>query len=174
MHRIEEPFFVTSLIREVYDVIHPQVHSKPLEFTVFIDPEIDLQIVGSAEHVRQILVNLCANAVKFTEIGHVALRVSGSRIHVYGPQTLAFEIEDTGIGITAGQNTNACFDPFAQADGGVSRRYGGTGLGLSIAVQLTELLSGGLTVTSEQHVGTKFELQIPLKAPTRRRSFDTA
>lgn len=161
MHRIEEPFFVTSLIREVYDVIHPQVHSKPLEFTVFIDPEIDLQIVGSAEHVRQILVNLCANAVKFTEIGHVALRVQ-VRESTFTTQTLAFEIEDTGIGIPP-DKIQRVFDPFAQADGGVSRRYGGTGLGLSIAVQLTELLSGGLTVTSEQHVGTKFELQIPLK-----------
>ncbi|XJC77979.1 ATP-binding protein [Delftia tsuruhatensis] len=105
--------------------------------------------------VQQILVNLLGNAVKFTERGHVLLRVR------YEQGVLQLDVHDTGIGIAA-EKIHRIFDPFAQADASTTRRFGGTGLGTTISRQLAELMGGSIQLHSTVGVGTVFEVRLPL------------
>jgi len=140
MDRANEAFQPTAVIKEIYDVIKPQLQNSPVSFQVYIDPDVDPTLIGSTEHLRQILVNLTGNAVKFTHRGQIKLHLR-TLSQSTTQQQLRFEIHDSGIGIPE-ERLRAVFDPFAQVDTGVSRRYGGTGLGLAIAAQLTRLLNG--------------------------------
>jgi signal transduction histidine kinase len=117
-------------------------------------------IVTDGVRLRQILGNLLSNAVKFTAQGTVELRVE--RVPGLGPLRLRFVVQDTGPGIPAEQRTQI-FQPYAQADASIARRYGGSGLGLSIARQLTELLGGSLTVQSTVGQGTTFTVEVPVR-----------
>ena len=116
------------------------------------------QAEGDPTRVRQILMNLVGNAIKFTEIGEVRLRVQLR--DEPAPPTLCFEVVDTGIGITAAER-GKLFRPFGQADSSTTRRYGGTGLGLTISKRLTDLLDGAITVESEPGHGTTFRVELP-------------
>ncbi|MGD8940572.1 MAG: ATP-binding protein [Gammaproteobacteria bacterium] len=142
------PFIVLS---EISVLVAQQTSLKGLSFRVNYQFPLPLTINSDPVRLKQILLNLCSNAVKFTESGRVSLNVR------YAPdqQRMVFVVEDTGIGMSAEQ-TAKVFDAFVQADSTTTRKYGGTGLGLSLSRKLVHLLGGELTVTSEPGQGSRF------------------
>ncbi|MGA9692322.1 MAG: HAMP domain-containing protein [Pseudonocardiaceae bacterium] len=158
---------MTSVVNYVKTLCEPLAAEKALHFTVELDAALPETLHTDEQRLQQVLRNLMSNAVKFTDEGGVLLRIRpASADEVEGdelraaPARVAFEVEDTGIGIPADKLT-VIFDAFQQADGTTSRRYGGTGLGLSISRQLTQLLGGELVVRSEPGVGSVFTLYLP-------------
>jgi signal transduction histidine kinase/CheY-like chemotaxis protein/HAMP domain-containing protein len=152
-----EPFPLSSLLDEVRATFQPLTAEKGLDFSIVDDGPAEL--VTDRQRLRQVLGNLLANAVKFTERGGVMLRVTTARNGI-----VAFSVADTGIGI-ATENLNAIFGAFQQGDGTLSRRYGGTGLGLSIAREVSALLGGEITADSEPGRGSTFTLLLPAILP---------
>ena len=136
---------------------------KNLELHCHFEPGVPQSVVGDAGRLKQVLVNLLGNAIKFTESGTVRLRVEASRIAE--KPVLHFSIADTGIGIPL-EKRETVFQAFTQADGSFTRRFGGTGLGLAIASQLVELMGGRIWVESEVGKGSTFHFTVPL-APRR-------
>lgn len=146
-------------LAELVAILRPQANAKSLQFSVVLDPESPARLLADWQHIQQILTNLIANAIKFTEVGGITLRVKvGQDDHV---GQLLFEIEDTGIGIPADKQKHI-FHSFAQGDDEVNRRYGGSGLGLAISLQLAELMGGTVSVDSEVGVGSRFCFALPL------------
>jgi CheY-like chemotaxis protein len=129
-------------------------HNKRLELTSMIDPTVPASLSGDAGRLRQILVNLVANAIKFTERGTVSITV-GLEAETADSALVRFAVADTGIGLTPEQQAGL-FESFAQADASTTRKYGGTGLGLAISRQLAELMGGRIGVTSEAGRGSTF------------------
>ena len=150
----------------------PQAEDKGLTFTVGAAPELPSAITTDPQRLHQVLRNLLANAVKFTDTGGVTLRVAlAPPGRVYGvpaldaaSQVIAFSVTDTGIGIPAGK-LEMIFEAFQQADGTTSRKYGGTGLGLSISKELARMLGGRIDVTSQVGEGSVFTLLLPGETP---------
>ncbi|MEM7251125.1 MAG: response regulator [Pseudomonadota bacterium] len=138
-------FELRELIDGLGEHFSESAHRKGIELVCSVAPDCDGVYEGDPGRLRQILVNLCGNAIKFTEVGEVVVRVLRE-----DPDTLRFEVRDTGIGISPEAQAHV-FEHFAQADGSTSRRYGGTGLGLAISKRLAELMGGTIGVTS--HVG---------------------
>jgi len=137
---------------------------KGLELLCEIASEVPEAVRGDSTRVRQVVVNLVGNAIKFTEAGEIALRVSV--IQGNGEDRLLdFTVSDTGVGISA-EKLKTIFDPFTQADTSTTRKYGGTGLGLSISVRLVRMMGGEMSVESEPG-GTKFHFTLPLVAGTK-------
>lgn len=152
------PFDLRAGIEEVADLMAPQAAQKSIKLICDIDPRIGAQVVSDPVRVRQIVMNLLGNAIKFTHKGHVLLRLealSGA------PEGIRIVVEDTGIGIEAAAR-DQIFESFTQADGGTTRRYGGTGLGLTISRRLADLLGGSLGFKSEVGVGSRFWCEIPM------------
>ncbi len=154
------PFRIKSLVEETRSVLSGQAEAKRLRFCAKLDPQVPAAVIGDANRLRQILVNLGSNAIKFTHRGSVTLGVSCANAQS-DPVTLFFEVIDTGIGI-APEQQRLIFEPFAQADNSITRRFGGTGLGLSICVRLAELMGGKLSLESEVGCGSTFRLSIPM------------
>ncbi len=154
-------FDLFSTVERTLDVIRLRAAEKELELIYWIDPALPRMVVGDALRLRQVLLNLTNNAVKFTEKGEVFLRVS--RIGDAGPDrlNLRFQIIDTGIGIPA-DGLDRLFKSFSQVDASTTRRYGGTGLGLAISKRLVELMGGSITVRSDVGIGTEFSFDLPL------------
>lgn len=142
---------------------------KGLELVLDVEPGLPQMFQGDPGRLRQIMVNLLANAVKFTQQGHVKLSLAMAQ----EPALLRVTVEDTGIGITR-EARERIFRQFAQGDESMTRKYGGTGLGLAIARQLTELMGGGMEVSSEPGLGSTFTFTAALdphrKAPRPERS----
>ncbi len=160
---VDEEFDVGELSETVAESLALRAHEKNLELTVWIDPEVPPVVVGDPLRLRQILVNLLGNAVKFTEFGQVSLAVE----KVAGDADRAeirFTISDTGIGIPD-EKIDAVFQVFTQLDSAASRRNEGSGLGLTIVNRLLELLGGKLTVQSEILKGSSFRATIPFALP---------
>ena len=120
-------------------------------------PGLPPLVIGDALRLTQVLTNLLANAVKFTEAGEVGLAVRAE------PGVVIFEVTDTGVGITAEQAARL-FEPFEQADNSTTRRFGGSGLGLVISRELARLMGGDVTLTSQPGKGSVFTLRPPLAA----------
>jgi CheY-like chemotaxis protein/HAMP domain-containing protein len=154
---------------------HGLAEEKGLVLEVGLDPELPDSLVTDEMRLKQVLRNLLANALKFTEEGSVTLNVrslsrteSPVRVGGTGPVVI-FEVEDTGVGIPE-EKQALVFEAFQQADGGTSRRFGGTGLGLSISRELAQLLGGEITLESEEGVGSTFTLWLPrVYAPSAKR-----
>jgi PAS domain S-box-containing protein len=147
-----------NLLAVIESMIYPLVVKKGLEFKILADSGLPTEICTDGARVQQCLINLVNNAVKFTAKGQVT-------VHVYlenknNHSRIRFDVEDTGIGIPADKQEKI-FEPFVQADGDTSRRYGGTGLGLTITKQLARLLGGDMALTSEEGKGSVFSLSIP-------------
>lgn len=151
-----------AIATEVRMTLIPQVKDRPVEILVDISPDIPYRVYGDATRLRQVLMNLAANAVKFTRQGQVTLSVQ--RAHLMDDiASVRFTVTDTGIGI-APEKLDQIFESFVQADGSITRKFGGTGLGLSISKQLVELMGGSITVESAPNVGSSFAftLRMPI------------
>lgn len=152
------PFSVRECVQDATLGFAVAAKQKGVEYHVNVAAEVPEVIEGDALRLRQVLVNLVSNAVKFTENGSVVLDVSLDS----ASDSLLFKVRDTGIGI-AKENLEAIFEPFRQADGSTTRKYGGTGLGLSISVRLAKRMGGELTLESEEGVGSTFTLRLPVQ-----------
>jgi signal transduction histidine kinase/CheY-like chemotaxis protein len=154
-----EPFDLWELLENVTALLGPRAKQQGIGFDLHIAPEIARRYIGDVLRIRQVLLNLAANAVKFTAQGRVTVSVAPG----LGP-SIRFTVEDTGIGIApAAQIT--LFQKFTQADASTTRKYGGTGLGLAISKQLVELMGGSIGLTSTPGAGSRFYFDLPL-APT--------
>jgi PAS domain S-box-containing protein len=147
-----------QLLNSVESLMMPKAKMEGLEFQIIEEGRLPAQIKTDVTRVRQCLINLVGNAIKFTREGHVYLRMSLEEIE--NVPFIRFAVEDTGIGI-APDKQKEIFETFVQADNSTSREFGGTGLGLAISKRLAELLGGGLTMTSEAGKGSVFSLTIP-------------
>jgi signal transduction histidine kinase len=147
-------FRLHGCLRDTTALFGPRAHQKGLALTLRTDPGVPDALVGDAGRLRQVLVNLIGNALKFTERGEVVVRVRPER-QEEGRVVLHFSVADTGIGIPA-EKRALIFEPFTQADGSMTRRYGGTGLGLAICSQLVELMRGRIWVESALGAGSTF------------------
>ena len=156
------PFDVRAIAEDVAALFTANAQSADLELVCFVAPDVHARVRGDPTRLRQVLTNLLGNAVKFTEHGEVALRVR-ERGQVGDQFVLEFEIRDSGIGMTREQ-MQRLFEPFQQADGSMTRRFGGSGLGLAITKQLTELMGGRIDVRSELGKSTTFTVRIPFLA----------
>ena len=152
--------FVHMLIT-VTDLFNAQAASKGLAFTVETDERLPLFVKGDELRLSQVLLNLCGNAIKFTERGGVTLAITLAQ-DGDGEVLVRFSVKDTGVGMTAGQLARL-FQPFTQADTSTTRKYGGTGLGLVISKHLVEMMRGTLEVRSEAGSGSEFFFTIPLE-----------
>ena len=150
-----QPLALAAVIDNVRSLIGERAVSKGLKFGVDMAPGLPEWVAGDAQRLRQILVNLLANAIKFTDRGEVRLQVTrkGEDIH--------FEVSDTGIGMTDEQVARL-FRSFEQADNSTTRRYGGSGLGLAISQTLANQMDGEIVVTSTSGAGSTFTLRLPL------------
>jgi signal transduction histidine kinase/ActR/RegA family two-component response regulator len=143
------------LLNSVYSMMKNKADKKGLEFEVVVDDDVPETVKTDPARLQQCLVNLINNAVKFTEKGHIIVKVSKNSID--GKCFISFAVEDTGIGI-AEEKQDIIFESFTQEDGTISRKFGGTGLGLAITKRLANLLGGNLELESEQGKGSVFTL----------------
>ncbi len=151
-------FELRRAVEDVTAMLGQRAHAKGLELACFIAPDVPDLLKGDPIRLRQILSNLVSNAIKFTQHGEVVVNVTAERPEA-ARTLLRFEVRDTGIGIAADKQP-LLFQPFVQADGSTSRRFGGTGLGLSIARRLTELMGGEIGLSSEPGAGSRFWFRI--------------
>ncbi|MFB6320474.1 ATP-binding protein [Saccharicrinis sp. FJH54] len=155
------PFKIESVITYIYNTLKIKAEQKNLIFTYDIDPRLNMVIKGDPFRLRQIIINLVNNAIKFTHNGYVEMKcfmISDEEDEV----KIRFDVMDTGIGISADKMATI-FDQFRQADSRITKRYGGTGLGLTICKNLIEKQNGSLTVKSEEGMGTRFSFVLPFR-----------
>ena len=158
------PFDLRSCVEEVGDLLGRNAQEKGLELALVIHAETPERVVGDPGRLRQVLVNLVSNAIKFTHEGEVVVRVRPIEVGE-AADTILFEVQDTGIGIPR-DRLRRLFRPFSQADASTTRRYGGTGLGLVIARQLVEAMEGRISVESEAARGSVFSFTAVLGRPS--------
>ena len=156
-------FSVRRVVESSAELLSARAFGKGLEMIAIIEPDADVSILGDATRIRQVLLNLIGNAVKFTKGGEVLIRVDRSRAD-RDAGLLRIEVHDSGIGIRK-EAQRMIFDSFSQEDGSTTRRYGGTGLGLAICSQLVELMGGTIGVDSEIGRGSIFWFTVPAKDP---------
>jgi len=150
---------------DVVDIFASQTASKKIELIGHIQPDLPAWVVGDPERLRQVLINMLGNAVKFTESGSISLTATCKK-RTDKIAILKLEIKDTGCGISQ-KNLSKLFNSFTQADSSTTRKYGGTGLGLTISRQLIQLMKGRISVTSEVGVGSVFTIDLALPLSKR-------
>jgi PAS domain S-box-containing protein len=153
------PFPLTGLVEDVVELLGPRAQAKGLEIASDVDERLPGRVIGDATRLRQVLLNLAGNAIKFTETGGVGVIVEAG---AKGGE-IAFEVRDTGIGIPLEQQTRI-FGEFEQADGGSARKFGGTGLGLAISRRIVERMGGRIDLASTPGQGSSFRAVVPLPA----------
>ena len=152
------PFTITTLVEETVELMAPRAQTKGIEIASYVDERLPIQAVGDVARLRQVLLNLVGNAIKFTEKGGVAV------IAEQGDENeVRFEVRDTGIGLKD-EDVARIFLDFEQADGSATRKFSGTGLGLAISKRIVERMEGRIAVTSKVSVGSTFAVSIPLPA----------
>ncbi|MTW15829.1 response regulator [Rhodoplanes serenus] len=161
---VPRPFDLAAVVEEVVELLAPRAHAKDVEIGAFVDPMLSARVTGDAARVRQVLLNLVGNAVKFTERGNVAVAVEPAA-PAPGEEAdgVVLTVRDTGIGIAPAAQARI-FGEFEQAEGGAARRFGGTGLGLAITRRLVERMGGTVTVSSAPGEGSCFRAALPLPA----------
>jgi len=160
------PFDLAATVMEVTDLLSLRTQEKNIELLVQFAPDLPPDLVGDPVRVRQILMNLAGNAIKFTEKGHVLVRADW-KPEAEGKVRLLFEVEDTGIGIPA-DKVEHIFEKFSQAEESTTRKFGGTGLGLSICTRLVTMMGGTIGVKSEFGKGSVFHFDIVLATSKRK------
>ena len=164
MNIIEEKYQLMSIVNDVVSIITARIGDKPMEFIADIDPTIPYEMYGDSIRIKQIIINLVNNAVKFTREGAVTLSVSASKV-VNNTTELKIIVEDTGIGIKQ-KDLEKLFQAFQQVDSKRNRNIEGTGLGLTICKQLLTLMNGTIQVESEYGKGSKFTCTLPQQVIT--------
>lgn len=175
------PFSLSLLMESVTRLLLPKADQKGLLFVTFIDTDLPEKLIGDVMRLRQVLINLVSNAIKFTETGEVTVEVrwSKKRLVNYTPVTaplaaesttatalwipLQITVRDTGIGISQSAQAHI-FESFSQADGSTTRKYGGTGLGLALTKRLVDLMQGVITVESDLGYGSTFTVTLSLES----------
>lgn len=157
----EEPFILEESLRDVLELQRYPIEQKGLRLTLDIDPSLPRSFRGDALRLRQILLNLLGNAVKFTERGSIGVTACAAGVDGHR-RRLRISVADTGIGMSP-EVRERIFAPFEQAESGMTRRYGGSGLGLSICRRLSELMGGTIEVESTPGHGSTFHLILPLE-----------
>lgn len=165
-------FCLHALVNDVAQLMAQRAHSKGLELIVDIDDSIPADVNSDPSRIRQILMNLLGNAIKFTEHGEVIVKLYPIR-QGKDMVDILFSVKDTGIGMNA-EEQSLLFQPFSQADESTTRKYGGTGLGLAISKQLAEMMHGRIGCTSEIQRGSEFWFKLPLKKASRTRIISKA
>lgn len=153
------PFALAAMIEEITELLAPRAQARKLEIASYVDERLPAEVIGDAARLRQVLLNLAGNAIKFTPVGGVALIVEPG----IWPGEISFLVRDTGIGI-APEAQQRIFREFEQASDGTARNYGGTGLGLSISERIVRRMGGRITLESAEGNGATFEFSIPLAA----------
>ena len=151
-----KPFVLRELVEDVVELLAPRADAKGIEIAAFVDDAAARRVIGDATRLRQVLLNLIGNAIKFTESGGVSIEAEPAP-----DDEVTFRIRDTGIGIAPDMQARI-FEEFEQADGGAGRRFGGTGLGLAISKRLVEAMGGEITLDSTPSQGTVFICTIAL------------
>ncbi|MFM2655677.1 hybrid sensor histidine kinase/response regulator [Vibrio owensii] len=170
LSKIESGHLQLSLIEtDIREVVYQSMilfqskaTSKQLELNINLDERIPPRIMVDDHRIKQIIMNLVSNAVKFTHEGHISVDVDYQESTTQKSVFLTFRVTDTGVGIERGK-LNTIFEPFTQEDEGISRQFGGTGLGLAICRQLVAMMGGKLTATSSKGIGTSFEFSIEVE-----------
>ena len=153
------PFALPGLIEDITELLAPRAQAKRIEIAAYVDDRLPMRVIGDAARLRQVLLNLAGNAIKFTSTGGVALIVEPG----IWPNEISFLVRDTGIGIPP-EARERIFREFEQADDKIARSYGGTGLGLSISDRIVKRMGGRITLESQPGAGSTFEVSIPLTA----------
>jgi CheY-like chemotaxis protein/nitrogen-specific signal transduction histidine kinase len=151
------PFALASLVEETVELLAPRAQAKDIEIASFVDDRLPANVVGDAARLRQVLLNLAGNAIKFTEQGGVAVIVEPSE----RANDIRFLVRDTGIGLKP-EDQARVFRDFEQADGSSTRKFGGTGLGLAISKRIVARMDGRIAVDSEPGAGATFSFTVPL------------
>jgi diguanylate cyclase (GGDEF)-like protein len=159
-------FALHELLDDVVALLDGQARRKELDLDYLLDGDIPLIVHGDRSRIRQVLVNLVGNAIKFTETGGIEIDAHTAETGTEKP-VLRFEVADTGVGIPV-EAQKSIFDAFVQADGSSTRSFGGSGLGLTISRQLVDLMGGELGVVSEPGKGSRFWFTVPLEIPAER------
>jgi two-component system sensor histidine kinase/response regulator len=164
-------FQLSDMVDDVADLLAEQAQGKEIELACFVEDEVPTTVRADDTRIRQILMNLVGNAIKFTERGEVLVRVAVTQASSRTPNKgvevpqgaswLQFSVADTGVGVAESQQ-DQIFESFTQADNSMARRYGGTGLGLAISKQLVDLMGGEIGLESEQGRGSRFWIRIPV------------
>jgi CheY-like chemotaxis protein len=152
-----QPFSLATLVEDVVELLAPRAHNKGLQIASDVDERFVAPVLGDASRIRQVLLNLAGNAIKFTEIGGVAILIEPGD----EPDQIVFTVRDTGIGIAPEQQPRI-FDEFEQVDGGAGRKFGGTGLGLAISRRIVESMGGRIEMESVPNEGSSFRVFLTL------------
>jgi PAS domain S-box-containing protein len=152
---------LVEILEGVAELLAPRAQEKGIGLITFVDPSLPERFIGDPVRLRQIIINLAGNAVKFTDRGYVRIAVEADGDAAARPMRLRFSISDTGIGLDDEQQARL-FEPFTQADVTIARRYGGTGLGLSICRRLVAMMEGEIGVTAKLDEGSTFWFTVPL------------
>ncbi|MFN8133527.1 MAG: PAS domain S-box protein [Solirubrobacteraceae bacterium] len=155
-------FDVRACVETALDLVAPRATEKGVELAALVDPVVPAGVIGDVTRLRQVLLNLLTNAIKFTHDGEVVVTVEGRPAEGVR-QELAFTVRDTGIGIPA-DRLDRLFKSFSQVDASVTRQYGGTGLGLAISKRLVEMMGGEIWVRSEEGAGSEFGFTLTVEA----------
>jgi PAS domain S-box-containing protein len=165
-------FGVRELLEDVVHLLRVKAEEKGIELRLKISGSVRDQIISDPGRIRQILLNMVGNAIKFTEHGHVELKVESLPTATAGRFILQFVVTDTGIGISKEQRGHL-FQPFSQADSSTTRRFGGTGLGLFLSRKLARLLGGDISFTSTAGKGSRFVISLMVQVPSAKQANDS-
>ena len=161
----DEPFNLTKMLQDVINMINPKIEERRQKFTMKLNADVPLDVIGDEQRLAQVITNLLSNAVKFTpEEGEISCGLMPLK-ETKGTVLIQVNISDTGIGISEEQQTQL-FNSFQQADSGISRRFGGTGLGLAISKRIVEMMNGTIKVQSQPGKGSSFIFTAELKKST--------
>lgn len=160
----DHAFQLREVVGETLHMLAMKASEKNLELSCRIPPEIPGTFIGDSVRLRQVLVNLIGNAVKFTEQGEISVHINLQQPETDGRMLLGFLVKDTGCGIPE-DKLGTIFESFSQADSSTTRKFGGTGLGLSISRQLVELMGGNIAVGSQVDIGSEFNFTVDLGVP---------
>lgn len=159
------PFALADAVQGVVELLAPRAYDKGLQIGWYVDPDLPVSMIGDEIRIRQILMNLVSNAIKFTDKGGVTLEVVAEEEakQMAGMVPVSFTVRDTGVGLEP-EALGTIFGEFEQADSGPARRHGGTGLGLAISKRLVEMMQGDITVASDMGRGSVFTVMVPFTA----------
>ncbi|RLA36852.1 MAG: hypothetical protein DRQ64_09865 [Gammaproteobacteria bacterium] len=155
-----QPLDIVACVENPVRLLGPSAYEKNVEVIIDVDPQLPIFLYGDSLRLRQVVSNLVANAIKFTEQGHILVRIASEGV-IDDKVSLLLEVTDTGIGMSEAQQ-GKIFEAFTQADTTITRRFGGTGLGLSIVQNLVALMGGEIALHSEASVGTTIRVSLPL------------